>query len=173
MKQLLNPLRLVCTFVLFSPLIWILDLCLIYGADIKNPFIKQASHILGSIPAPPAFASEFPAKEAALRLQSAAQSSSSVHVIAGMVRIRNMTLTGNGTDSLLGKNVDVNLILPFALSQGDMNAATLVPMADLDTGKTASVVSRGWFFLMFFWVLVLSLSFKMASCIYMAKIKYH
>lgn len=129
--------------------------------------------MLGSIPAPPAFASEFPAKEAALRLNTAAQSSSSVHVIAGMVRIRNMTLTGNGMDPMLGKNVDVNLILPFALPQGDMNAAASLPMAGFDTGKTASVVSRGWFFLMFFWVLVLSLSFKMASCIYRAKIKCH
>lgn len=141
----------------------------IYESDIKSPFIKQAHSMLGSIPAPQALALEFPGKEAALRLNSAAQSSSSAHVTAGMVRIRNLTLSGNGTDFLVGKNGDVNFILPFSMSHGYGDSATLVP----GTGKTSSVVSRGWFFLMFFWILILCVSFKMASCIYMVKVKNH
>lgn len=132
----------------------------------KNPFIKHATRMLGSIPASPAYASEFPAKDVTLQLHSAAQSSSSVHVTTGMIRIRNTTLTSNGTDWLLGKNSDINFAMPFLLPQGDTNSATLVPMADIHAGKTASVVSRGWLFLIFFWVLSLSVSFKIASNIY-------
>ncbi|KAF5453396.1 hypothetical protein F2P56_028300 [Juglans regia] len=138
----------------------------IYESDIKNPLIKRATDTMDSITAPPAFASEFPAKDAALHFHSAAQSSSSVHVTAGMIRIRNMTSTGNGTDWLLGKNVDINLIMPYSLLQGDINSASLVAMTDLLAGKTSSVVLRSWFFLMLFWVLILSVSFKIASCIY-------
>uniref|UniRef100_A0A2N9IUB6 NAC domain-containing protein n=1 Tax=Fagus sylvatica TaxID=28930 RepID=A0A2N9IUB6_FAGSY len=139
----------------------------IYESDDKHPFIKRASYnMLGSIPAPPALASEFPAKEAALRLHSAAQSSSSVHYTAGMIRIRNMTLTGNGMDWSLGKNDDVNLILSFVLPQGDMNSANSVPLAGSLTGKGSSVVSRCWCFFLFFWFLILSVSFKIGSYIY-------
>lgn len=142
-------------------LVWV-----IYGADIKKSFIKRATNTLDSIPGPLAFAAEFPAKDAALHFHSAAQSSSSVHVTAGMIRIRNLTSTGNGTDWLLGKNVDINLIMPYSFLQGDINSASLVTMTDLDAGKTSSVVSRGWFFFMFFWVLILSVSFKIASYVY-------
>ena len=169
LKQPYNPLRVVCSLVLFSSLFLILLIlvCLIYGADGKHPFIKRASYnMLGSIPAPPALASEFPAKEAALRLHSAAQSSSSVHFTAGMIRIRNMTLTGNGMDWSLGKNDDVNLILSFVLPQGDMNSANSVPLAGSLTGKGSSVVSRCWCFFLFFWFLILSVSFKIGSYIY-------
>ncbi|XP_018848042.2 NAC domain-containing protein 53-like [Juglans regia] len=139
----------------------------IYESDIKNPFIKHATRMLGSIPAPPAYASEFPAKDVTLQLHSAAQSSSSVHVTTGVIRIRNTTLTSHGTDWLLGKNSDVNFGMPFLLPQGDTNSANLVPMAGLHAaGKTASVVSWGWFFLIFFWALILSVSFRFASNIY-------
>lgn len=118
--------------------------------------------MLGSIPAPPAFASEFPTKDAALRLHSA-QSSSSIHVIAGMIRIENMSLSGNGIDWSFGKNGNVNIILSLDSLQGDVRPASFVPMASLFSGKTGSVVSRGWFFLMFFWVLILSVSFKIGT----------
>ncbi|KAL4621591.1 hypothetical protein ACB092_06G239900 [Castanea dentata] len=138
----------------------------IYESDDKHPFVKRASHMLGSIPAPPAFAAEFPAKDhAALRLHSAAQSSSSVHVTAGMIRIRNMTLTGNGMDWSLGKNDDVGLLLSFVLPQADMSSANSVPLAGSLTGKGSSVVSRCWCFFLFFWVLLLSVSFKIGSYI--------
>lgn len=119
--------------------------------------------MLGSIPAPPAFASEFPTNEEALRLNSAAQSSSSVHVTAGMIRIRNMTLDGSGMDFSFGKNEDVDLILSFGVSHADSNSVTLVPMARLLSGKTGSAFTRGCFFFLFIWVLILSVSFKIGS----------
>ncbi|KAJ6317417.1 hypothetical protein OIU76_013036 [Salix suchowensis] len=118
-----------------------------FDSDFKYPFIKQASHMLGKIPAPPALASEFPSKDAALRLQSA--SSSSIHVTAGMIRIESMSLGGNGTDWSFGKNGNVNIILSLGLPQQG-GPASLVPMTSVFSGKAEPVVSWGWLFLMFF-----------------------
>ncbi|PON98608.1 NAC domain containing protein [Trema orientale] len=131
-----------------------------FESDFKYQFSKQASHMLGSIPAPPAFAAEFPTKDAALRLNSVGQSSSSVHVTAAMIRIRNLSLDGNGTDWSFGKNGNVDLIL------ADVSSASMLPMAGVLSGKTASVVTKGLFFFMFIWVLIISLSFKIGSHIY-------
>ncbi|TXG49415.1 hypothetical protein EZV62_025290 [Acer yangbiense] len=137
-----------------------------FESDVKYPFLKQASQMLGGIHAPPAFASEFPTKEAALRLNSMAQASSSVHVTAGMIRIRNVTLTGTGMDWSFGKNGDVNIVLSFDVSQSDASPANLVPVSSYLFGKTGSLVPRSLFSLMFFWVLILSVSFKIGSYIY-------
>lgn len=120
--------------------------------------------MLGNIPAPPAFASEFPSKDAALRLNAA--SSSSIHVTAGMIRIENMSSGGTGMDWSFGKNGNVNIILSFGLPQReDGPAASLVSMASLFSGKSGPMVSRGWLYLMFFWVLILSVSYKIGTCI--------
>ncbi|XVE68759.1 hypothetical protein DITRI_Ditri09bG0095300 [Diplodiscus trichospermus] len=131
----------------------------------KYPFLKQASDMLGSFPAPPAFASEFPSKDAALKLNSAAHASSSLHVMAGVIRITNMTSSGNGLNWSHSKNGNVNIVLSFSLPQGDINSSSFPPMASLLSGKTWSVVARGWFFLMLFWVLIISSS-KIGTCIY-------
>ncbi|XP_039022224.1 NAC domain-containing protein 78-like [Hibiscus syriacus] len=132
----------------------------------KYPFIKQASHMLGSFPAPPAFASELPSKDAAaLKLNSASHASSSVHVMSGMIRIKNMASSGNRLDWSYNKNGSVNIVLSFNLPQGDINSSSFLPTAGLLSGKTGPVVSRGWFFLMLFWVLIISASLKMGSCL--------
>ncbi|XP_022765484.1 NAC domain-containing protein 78-like isoform X1 [Durio zibethinus] len=130
------------------------------------PFIKKASQMLGSFPAPPAFASEFPSKDAALKLNSLTHASSSVHVTAGMIRIPNMTSSGNRLDWSYSKNGNVNLVLSFSLPQGDINSSSFLPMARLLSGKTGSVVSRGWFVMMLFFVLIISVSLKFGTCIY-------
>ncbi|XP_060210409.1 NAC domain-containing protein 78-like [Lycium barbarum] len=129
-------------------------------ADHQYRFMKQASQMLGSIPAPPAFASEFPTKGAALRLNCMSQSSSSVHVSAGLIQIRNMTVAGNGTDWSLRKHSYYNIILSFGLSRGSDNSATLESVASFP-GKATFMVSRG----LFFWVLVLSMIFKIGTLI--------
>lgn len=131
-----------------------------YVADLKSSFFKQASNMLGSIPAPPAFASEFPTKEAA-----ALQLNSPAHVTAGMIRIRNMTLDGSAMNWSYGKNEDVNLIVSLGLLQ-DVNTVTMVPMAGLLSGKTGSMFSRACFIFLFIWVLIISLSFKIGSHFY-------
>lgn len=133
------------------------------SADVKYPFLKQASQVLSNIPAPPAFACEFPTKDAALRLNTAAESSGSVHVTAGMIRITNMTLAGNQMAWSFNKNGDINIVFSLGLSQEN---AGLVPMANVLSDKPGSIGSRGLLFLMFFWVLILSVSFKVGTCVY-------
>lgn len=128
--------------------------------------------MLGSIPAPPAFAAEFPSKEAVLRLNSAAQAPSSVHVTAGMIRIRNMNLdvNVNETDLSLGKNGNVDLVLSYyGYPQAGLVASTMVPTGDTASGKTRSIVRRGWFLFMFIWVLFISVTCRFGSHIYTRK----
>ncbi|KAG5557215.1 hypothetical protein RHGRI_007476 [Rhododendron griersonianum] len=131
-----------------------------FGSDIQYPFLNKASCMLESISAPPAFASDFPSKDAtALRLSSTAHSSNSIHVTAGIIRIRNMTSGGNGTYWSLGKDVDVNIVISFGLSHND---ASLEP-------KSGSGMSWGWLYLLFLWVLIISMSFKIGSYMYTGK----
>ncbi|KAA3453375.1 NAC domain-containing protein 53 [Gossypium australe] len=113
----------------------------------KYPFMKRASHMLGSLPAPPAFASEFPPKDAAIKLNSASHASSSVHVMAGMIRITDTTSSGNRLDWSYGKNGNLNIVLSFSLPQGDISSSSFLPMASLLSGKTGPVSARGWFFM--------------------------
>lgn len=131
-----------------------------------NPLPKRFSHFLDSFPAPPAFASEFPPKDIALRLHSAAQSSN--HVTAGMIRVTNITLRGNETDWTLGKNGGFNFVISSDFSQPNNISDMLVPLSGLLSGKSAFLVSHCWFFLMLFSVLILSLSCKIGSCMYAA-----
>ncbi|XP_020548879.1 NAC domain-containing protein 78 isoform X2 [Sesamum indicum] len=136
-----------------------------YESDVQYPFIKQASHMLGSIPAPPAFAAEFPSKSTTLRLNSLSQPSSSVHVTAGMIQIRNLTTDGNGRVQSFGKPENFNIVLSFGFSRGNDGSASLESSVSILPGKTLSTLSRGWFCFIFFWVLILSMSFKIGTCI--------
>ncbi|KAM6600688.1 hypothetical protein CsatA_020297 [Cannabis sativa] len=130
-----------------------------FEPDFKYQFSKQASQMLGSIPAPPAFAAEFPTKDATL-LSSVAQSSNSVHVTAAMIRIRNLRVDGDRMGWSYGKNDNVDIFLSD-LSSASM--VSMVPMADTLSGKAASVVTKGLFWFLFIWVLIISVSFKVGS----------
>ncbi|ESQ49013.1 hypothetical protein EUTSA_v10020438mg [Eutrema salsugineum] len=115
--------------------------------DYKDPFLKKASHMLGAIPSPPAFASEFPTKDAAIRLH-AAQSSGSVHVTAGLITI---------SDSYMGwsyrKNGNFDLIFSFGLVQEN------------GIEKSGNSLTRAMLMSMCFWFLVLSVSFKVSTLV--------
>lgn len=149
-------------------LIWGNSFVLCLAGD-TNPFVKQANKLLASIPAPPAFASEFPPKDVALGLHPAAQSSKSAHVTAGMISITDITVRGNAMDWLVGKNGGLNAIMCTEFSQPDVNPAALMRVSDLLSCKTEFVLSHGWVFLMCFSVLILSLSFKIGSFMYTGK----
>ena len=103
---------------------------------------------------PPSFASQFQTKDAAIRLH-AAQSSGSVHVTAGMIRISNMT---PAVDSDMGwangandKNGDLSVVLSFGLVQRDDAMS-----------KTAT---RAMLVFLCLWVLLLSVSFKIVTMV--------
>ncbi|CAA2995261.1 NAC domain-containing 53-like [Olea europaea subsp. europaea] len=133
-----------------------------FESDFQHPFAKQASRMLGSISAPPAFASEIYPKDAALHLNSVSQSSSLAHITAGMIRLRNLTMPGNGADNSFGKNGNLNIVLSFGLSRGSDGSASLESRVILP-GKTLKAISRGWFFFIFLLVLIFCTSFKIRT----------
>ena len=118
--------------------------------------------MLGDIDAPPAFASEFPEKGAALLLNSASHSSNPVHTVARMIHIGDMARTYWS----LEKRPDYNILLSLALSKNDANSASLEPMAGIHTGKVGSIMAWGWLYLFFVWALILSASCKIGSYFY-------
>ncbi|XP_058788358.1 NAC domain-containing protein 78-like [Vicia villosa] len=130
-----------------------------------NAFVKQANNLLARIPAPPAFASEFPTKEFAIG------SSNSAHITAGMsmISITDITFGDNAMDWMVGKNGGFHTIMSSGFPQTDVNSATLVPTSGLVCSKTAFMLSHGWVFLMGFSVVILSLSFKIGSFMYTVK----
>nr|QSD99881.1 NAC family transcription factor [Melilotus albus] len=134
-----------------------------------NTFVKHANSLLASIPAPPAYASEFPAKEFAHGIHPAAESSDSAHITAGMISITDITFRGNAMDWMVGKNGGFNTVMSTGFSQTDVNSATLVPISGLVCSKTAFMLSHGWVFLTGFSVVILSLSFKIGSFMYTGK----
>ncbi|XP_074357514.1 NAC domain-containing protein 53-like [Apium graveolens] len=132
-------------------------------SDFPYQFSKHASRVLGNYPAPPAFASEFPRKDAALRFNSA--SPSSIHVTAGIIQIRNMSLRGTGISWSYGKDGRLNVVLSFGLSRVDDISAESEPASSIIPNKAHSAVYRGWFYFMCMWVLFLTMSFKIGSYI--------
>ncbi|GMH13291.1 hypothetical protein Nepgr_015132 [Nepenthes gracilis] len=124
--------------------------------DMQCLFSKQASRMIGDIPAPPAFASEFPTKDLVARLNAAAQSSTSVHLTTQMIRMRNTAPSGNAMQWSLDKHGNVNVVVSFDLPEGVAGRA----------GKMASAVSGARF--CFFNVLgfVFAVSVKIGICIW-------
>ncbi|KAK4435864.1 NAC domain-containing protein 53 [Sesamum alatum] len=129
-----------------------------YHSDFQYQFVRKASQMLGDIPAPSAFAAEFPSKDTILRLNSSTQSSSSVHVTSGMIQIRNLN-----TDGSFAKHENLNILLSFGLSRSDDGSSSLESSVRILPGKVVSTISRGWFYCIFFWILILSMSFKIAT----------
>lgn len=138
----------------------------LYLAGSTNPLVKQAYGWLASIPAAPAHAMEFPAKEIALGLHPVAQSSHPAHITTtGMISITDITLRGNAMDWTMGKNGGFSTIISTGFCQPDVNSDALIRVS----GKTAFVLSHGWIFLTGFSVLILSLSCKIGSIMYTGK----
>lgn len=132
-------------------------MCLLFTADYKHPFINM----LGK-----KNPYSFSTKDASLRLASSSQSPSSIHVTAGMVQIRNTDGYGNTLSWSFHKNGNIDIVLSLALPIRDANSSNLDALASIIPGKTSpSAVSRAWFYLIFFWVLIISISFKIASLV--------
>ncbi|PSS05059.1 NAC domain-containing protein [Actinidia chinensis var. chinensis] len=126
------------------------------GSGMQSSAVKKAICMLGDIDAPPAFASEFPEKGAALLLNSAAHSSNPFHTTAGMIHLGDMAMSGHGIYWSLEKHPDYNI-----LPQNDANSASLERI-----GKAGSVMGWGCLYLFFVWALILSVSCKIGSYFY-------
>ncbi|KAK6137850.1 hypothetical protein DH2020_028405 [Rehmannia glutinosa] len=100
--------------------------------NFQHPFVKQASQMLGGVPAPPAFAAEFPSKDAVRRLNYVPQSS--VRVTADVIQIRNSKMVGNGTERASVKHENFNIVLSFGFSQVSVeNRAVAVKCKQVET----------------------------------------
>lgn len=135
--------------------------------DIQYPFLSQASRLLGNIPAPPAFASEVPSKDVAARLSGAVQASTSVHVTAGMIRIRDMPIgvSGSGLQWSFDKTGNVSVRLSFDLPQA-VNPVGLESLTGLLSSKMTTAASRGWLCFVSLLFFAFAISSKVGTCIY-------
>ncbi|PIA37146.1 hypothetical protein AQUCO_03000013v1 [Aquilegia coerulea] len=112
---------------------------------------QQIHDILGDIAAPSAYAAEIPTKEASCGQNSAARSTSSVHVTATIHHISETPVIGG--EKMLANRVTIGLSFGW--------------MGDTQSSKAPAMILRSGFYLMFFWFLsFLSMSCKHGSIIY-------
>ncbi|KAJ0244213.1 NAC domain-containing protein 53 [Hirschfeldia incana] len=116
-----------------------------FEPDYKDSFVKKSSHMIGAVPCPTKFASEVLTKDGAVRLQ-AGQSSGSVHVSM-------MTISDSNMGWSYSKNGDLDLLLSFGMVQENVSR------------KSESNLTRVMLIFVCFWVLLLSVSFKVSTLV--------
>ncbi|KAK4790042.1 hypothetical protein SAY86_017346 [Trapa natans] len=128
------------------------------GLGHKSP--EKTSSFWESLPAPPAFASEFPSKDALLQLSSikSSQASSGYYdaSTSGMLRINNMTLMGNEVNWSFSKNGKVNLCLCFQLAKDG-------PVLGAAPSRTAVSGPWSWLCCLSMLAVFVPLTFKLGS----------
>eukprot|EP00262_Sarcandra_glabra_P021098 TRINITY_DN8716_c0_g1_i1.p1 TRINITY_DN8716_c0_g1~~TRINITY_DN8716_c0_g1_i1.p1 ORF type:complete len:598 (+),score=114.19 TRINITY_DN8716_c0_g1_i1:242-2035(+) len=126
-----------------------------------NSIAKSVSRMLGSIPASPAFAAEHPMKGGkSVAENSAAHSSSSIHVTAGMIHISSVNVAGS-SKHLSHKDGGTGFVVSYAMT-GSLGSVLLENLP----ASAMSVLLRSGFYLFLLCVPILAISFKMGSCIY-------
>lgn len=101
--------------------------------------------MIGAIPSPTIFSSEILTKDGVVRLQ-AGQPSGSVHVSM-------ITISDSNMDWSYGKNGNLDLLLSFSLVQENVS------------GKSENHLTRVMLIFVCFWVLLLSVSFKVSTLV--------
>uniref|UniRef100_A0A7N0RG51 NAC domain-containing protein n=1 Tax=Kalanchoe fedtschenkoi TaxID=63787 RepID=A0A7N0RG51_KALFE len=137
-----------------------------FNSGSKNPIVKHANRMLESIPAPRAFAAEFPAKEAAIRLASAMETQNSVNVTANMIHARNTSSINNGLSWSFDKNGKGQLIFSLSVGQGDGHLNSAASLHGYLSSKTSSAATLCGLYLILFWVSILFISMKFGTCAY-------
>nr|APZ76781.1 NAC3 transcription factor [Bambusa emeiensis] len=128
-------------------------------------FGKRLASMLGSIPAPPAMASEFPpATGKSVGPLSAVNPHSSIHVTTGIIQLGGLTFTGSSERWPLQKNRDFSLVLSLTV-EGDVSTKSIdyEPATQM---STIPMVLRSGLHLFFVSAMILMLSYKVGSCIY-------
>ncbi|KAF9610626.1 hypothetical protein IFM89_023701 [Coptis chinensis] len=87
-------------------------------------------------------AADLPMKDAAFRQNSAARSSSSVHVTAGMIHVSGMTLIDSDKIWSLGKSGKADLLLPYGMTMSNVNliSSSFEPMGNTLSSKATAVI---------------------------------
>ncbi|RRT62766.1 hypothetical protein B296_00018223 [Ensete ventricosum] len=128
---------------------------------------KHLLNMLGSIPAPPACAAEFPSGSGKSVAQTPGnQSSSSIHVTAGFFHICGSTVSENAGYWSLRKNGHVDLILSYNSMADDVVRKTVGPgCIAKNQVDVVSVMLRGGLYVFFLSALILTISFKVGMSI--------
>ncbi|OEL37902.1 NAC domain-containing protein 53 [Dichanthelium oligosanthes] len=127
-------------------------------------FGKRLASMLGSIPAPPAMASEFPPATGKTVGALSAVSPSSIRVTAGIIQLDGLTFTGVSERWPLPKNGDFSLLLSFSV-ESDVSSKP-VGFEQATRMSTVPMVLRSGMYLFFVSAMILLLSYKIGSCIY-------
>ncbi|CAM8886960.1 unnamed protein product [Rhodiola kirilowii] len=127
-----------------------------FDSDYKHPLVNM----LGKKQSPFSFST----KDVSLRLASSSQSPSSIHVTAGMVQISNTDSLGNRLSWSFHKDGNIKVVLSLAMPHGT-NSTSSDMLASMSSGETSSTMSRAWLYLIVFWMLIVSISFKIASVV--------
>ncbi|CAN6279561.1 unnamed protein product [Urochloa humidicola] len=127
-------------------------------------FGKRFASMLGSIPAPPAMASEFPPATGKSVGALSAVSPSSVRVTAGIIQLDGLTFTGVSERWPMQKNGDFSFLLSFTV-ESDMSPKA-VGFQQATRMSTIPMVLRSGAYLLFVSAMILLLSYKVGSCIY-------
>ncbi|CAM8920280.1 unnamed protein product [Rhodiola kirilowii] len=136
------------------------------SSGFKKQVAKHANRFLESIPAPPAFAAEFPAKEAALRLALAMQSQNTVNVTSNTIHARNASTANNGLSWSFDKNGNVQFVFSLSVAQEGRCLDSTSSMDGNLLSKKGSITSHIWLYLILFWVSILFISMKIGICVY-------
>ncbi|RCV08997.1 hypothetical protein SETIT_1G371600v2 [Setaria italica] len=127
-------------------------------------FGKRFAGMLGSIPAPPAMASEFPPATGKSVGVLSAVSPSSIRVTAGIIQLDGLSFTGASERWPLQKNGDFSLLLSFTVESDMSTKAACFEQAS--RMSTIPMVLRSGMYLFFVSAMILVLSYKIGSCIY-------
>ncbi|KAL6591530.1 hypothetical protein ACP70R_050033 [Stipagrostis hirtigluma subsp. patula] len=127
-------------------------------------FGKRLTSMLGSIPAPPAMASEFPPATGKAVSALSAVSPSSIRVTAGIIRLGDLTFTGGSEHWPLQKNGDLSFLLSFTV-ESDLSSKSIDYEPVTRMGAVPMALRSG-FYLFFVSAMILMLSYKIGSCIY-------
>lgn len=126
---------------------------------------KRLTSMLGSIPAPPAMASEFPPSTGKSAGVLSAVSSSSIRVTAGIIQLDGLTFSSGSDRWPLQKNGDLSFLVSFAV-ESDVSSKLPVGLEHATRISTVPMVLRSGFYLFFMSAMILLLSYKVGSCIY-------
>ncbi|KAJ0963585.1 hypothetical protein J5N97_028707 [Dioscorea zingiberensis] len=126
--------------------------------DVEKTFTKRIANMLGSIPAPPALAAEYPyGAVKSVEQNSTAISPSSINFTTGMIHISSFTVSGTANQWSLQKNVDVGVLFSYTVGKSTSLTKT--------HGGFTGMILRSRFYLVFFSTLVLAAIFKIGLCV--------
>lgn len=127
---------------------------------------KCLVNMLGSIPAPPAFAAEYPAGAAKSMAQtSAVHPTSSTHVTAGFVHICDPTVSGSVGHWSLQKNGHAGFILSYRMADNVSRKTSDFVPSSKNQVDAVSMVLRGGLYVLFLLPLFLTISYKVGITI--------